>query len=166
MGRFSEFSDDALGHLDALYATARRRTAHGSGLGKHRWMVERFFAWLHRYRRLRLRTDRDDRMHDAFLKLAVCLICLGFLRDLAKQNITFFQWLAVGVPLTIAITTVARHFDGSRWIWALLIAVILHAIGYVGSLREPRFFDLWLVKVRRCPRVKNHRIWRCNSYRP
>lgn len=26
MGRFSEFSDDALGHLDALYATARRLT--------------------------------------------------------------------------------------------------------------------------------------------
>ncbi len=26
MGRFSEFSDDALGHLDALYSTARRLT--------------------------------------------------------------------------------------------------------------------------------------------
>lgn len=26
MGRFSDFSDDALGHLDALYATARRLT--------------------------------------------------------------------------------------------------------------------------------------------
>ena len=58
---------------------ARRRTEHGSGLGKYRWMVERFFAWLHRYRRLRLRTDRDDRMHDAFLQLAVCVICFGFL---------------------------------------------------------------------------------------
>jgi hypothetical protein len=32
-----------------------------------------------RYRRLRLRTDKDDQMHDVFLKLAVCLICLGFL---------------------------------------------------------------------------------------
>jgi transposase len=58
---------------------ARRRTEHGSGLGKHRWVVERFFAWLHRYRRLRLRTDRDDGMHNAFLQLAVCLICFGFL---------------------------------------------------------------------------------------
>jgi transposase len=58
---------------------ARRRTAHGSGSGEHRWMVERFFAWLHRYRRLRPRTDRSDRMHDAFLKVAMCLICLGFL---------------------------------------------------------------------------------------
>jgi transposase len=57
---------------------ARRRTAHGSGLGKYRWPVERFFAWLHRYRRLRLRTDWDTRMHDAFLALALCLICFGF----------------------------------------------------------------------------------------
>src|SRR5215204_2521032 len=57
---------------------ARRRTPHGSGLGVFRWPVERFFAWLHRFRRLRLRTDRDDRMHDAFLTLAVCLICFNY----------------------------------------------------------------------------------------
>ena len=30
---------------------ARRRTAHGSGLGVYRWVVERTFAWLGRYRR-------------------------------------------------------------------------------------------------------------------
>jgi transposase len=58
---------------------ARRRTTHGSGLGKYRWPVERFFAWLHGYRRLRLRTDWDVRMHDAFLALALSLICFGFL---------------------------------------------------------------------------------------
>lgn len=58
---------------------ARRNTTHGSGLGKYRWPVERFFAWLHRYRRLRLRTDWDVRMHNAFLTLALCCICFGFL---------------------------------------------------------------------------------------
>lgn len=58
---------------------ARRNTAHGSGLGRYRWPVERFFAWLHGYRRLRLRTDWDDRMHNAFLRLAICIICFGFL---------------------------------------------------------------------------------------
>ena len=58
---------------------ARRNTARGSGLGKYRWPVERFFAWLHGYRRLRLRTDWDVRMHDAFLTLALCCICSGFL---------------------------------------------------------------------------------------
>jgi transposase len=34
---------------------ARRRVAHGSGLGKVRWVVERAFAWLHQFKRLRTR---------------------------------------------------------------------------------------------------------------
>ena len=58
---------------------AKRRTGHGSGMGKYRWVVERFFAWLHRYRRLRLRTDWYAGNHEAMLKLACCLICLNYL---------------------------------------------------------------------------------------
>jgi type IV secretion system protein VirB3 len=54
----------------------------------------------------------------------------------------------------------------SRSFWALLIAVVLHAVGYVGCLREPRFFDLWLTKLRTCPRAPNFGFWRGNSYRP
>jgi type IV secretion system protein VirB3 len=50
--------------------------------------------------------------------------------------------------------------------WVLLAALVIHFVGVVLCVREPRFFDLWLTKVRRCPRVKNHAIWRCNSYRP
>jgi type IV secretion system protein VirB3 len=50
--------------------------------------------------------------------------------------------------------------------WVLLAALFIHLAGVVLCVREPRFFDLWLTKVRRCPRVKNHAIWRCNSYRP
>jgi transposase len=34
---------------------ARRSTEHGSGLGRVRWVVERTFAWLHNFRRLRIR---------------------------------------------------------------------------------------------------------------
>jgi transposase len=30
---------------------ARRGNAHGSGLGKLRWVVERTFSWLHNFRR-------------------------------------------------------------------------------------------------------------------
>lgn len=50
--------------------------------------------------------------------------------------------------------------------WVLLAAVILHLIGWIGCLRDPHFFDIWLVKAQRCPRVRNYRVWRCNSYRP
>jgi len=53
-----------------------------------------------------------------------------------------------------------------RSIWALAIALLVHFVGVVMCLREPRFFDLWLTRVSRTPRVKNHAIWRCNSYRP
>lgn len=53
-----------------------------------------------------------------------------------------------------------------RSIWVLLVALVVHLAGVVLCVREPRFFDLWLTKVRRCPRVRNHAIWRCNSYRP
>ena len=53
-----------------------------------------------------------------------------------------------------------------RSVWALVAALVIHLIGMVLCVREPRFFDLWLNRMRSCPRVPNHKIWRCNSYRP
>lgn len=50
--------------------------------------------------------------------------------------------------------------------WVLLAALLMHGLGMLLSLREPRFLDLWLTRVRNCPRVKNHALWQCNSYRP
>lgn len=60
----------------------------------------------------------------------------------------------------------AEAFLITRSFWALVLAVVLHGVGYLACLREPRIFDLWLIKVSRCPRVRNWRLWRCNSYRP
>jgi len=53
---------------------ARRGVAHGSGLGQHRWVVERGFAWLHSYERLRTGECRAD-LHLGLLQLACLLIC-------------------------------------------------------------------------------------------
>ena len=58
---------------------ARRRTPHGSGLGVFRWVVERTIAWLHQFRRLRIRYERRDDLHEAFLQLGCALICWNFL---------------------------------------------------------------------------------------
>lgn len=58
---------------------AKRRTEHGSGLGVYRWVVERTNAWLHDFRKLRLRTDPDGSIHKAFVALGSALICLRFL---------------------------------------------------------------------------------------
>jgi IS5 family transposase len=60
---------------------ARLRTAHGSGLGRERW-VERAFAHLHWFRSLRIRWDRRPEMHIAFLLLACALLCWRRLRSL------------------------------------------------------------------------------------
>lgn len=50
--------------------------------------------------------------------------------------------------------------------WAIAVALVVHLIGMLACLREPRFFDLWIAQVSRCPRVRNYRLWGCNSYRP
>lgn len=50
--------------------------------------------------------------------------------------------------------------------WVLLAAFLIHLAGMIASLREPRIVDLWLTRVRTCPRVTNYALWRCNSYRP
>jgi transposase len=52
---------------------AKRRTQHGSGLGKKRYVVERSISHLHRPRRLRTRYDRTDFIHEAFLKIGCIL---------------------------------------------------------------------------------------------
>jgi transposase len=54
---------------------ARRNTDNGSGLGKHRWVVEAAFAWLFNYRRLRVRYEKRDDIHEVFLKIGCLLIC-------------------------------------------------------------------------------------------
>ncbi|MFD5011902.1 transposase [Streptomyces chartreusis] len=55
-------------------AVARRGTLHGTGQGTYRWIVDRSFAWLYGFRRLRIRWERRADIHEAFLKLACCLI--------------------------------------------------------------------------------------------
>jgi len=60
---------------------ARRRTEHGSGLGRERWTVERTISHLHNKRRLLLRTDRSHETHEALLSLAACLLCYRRVRS-------------------------------------------------------------------------------------
>jgi type IV secretion system protein VirB3 len=53
-----------------------------------------------------------------------------------------------------------------RSAWVLGAAVVIHLAGVLLCLKEPRFFDLWLARMMNCPRVKNFKVWGCNSYRP
>lgn len=54
---------------------ARRNTPHGSGLGVFRWHVEQTLSLMHQFKRLRVRDDRDDEVHEAFMTLACGIIC-------------------------------------------------------------------------------------------
>ncbi len=52
---------------------AKRRTEHGSGLGKTRWYVERTLAWFKRYGKIRIRTEKRAENAEALVKLAACV---------------------------------------------------------------------------------------------
>jgi hypothetical protein len=54
---------------------ARRDTEHGCGLSTQRRLVERAFAHLHWLRRLRIRWESRDDIHEAFPTLECALIC-------------------------------------------------------------------------------------------
>ena len=56
-------------------AIARRNAPHGSGLGVFRWFVEQALALMHQFKRLRVRDDRDDKVHEAFMTIACAMVC-------------------------------------------------------------------------------------------
>ena len=58
---------------------ARKGIESSARLGRHRWVIERTLAWLHRYRRLTIRYERRADLHQAFLTLGCALICFNHL---------------------------------------------------------------------------------------
>lgn len=74
-------------------------------------------------------------------------------------GVTYSYFIINGVVTTEA-------FLITHSLLALPVALVVHAMGYIACLREPRVFDLWIAKVSRCPRVANWARWGCNSYTP
>lgn len=54
---------------------ARRGIDSAEKLGRYRWVVERTFAWLNRFRRLKIRYERRADIYLAFLHLGCALVC-------------------------------------------------------------------------------------------
>lgn len=71
-----------------------------------------------------------------------------------------YGYAVFNLIVTLELFLITRSFA------VFAIAAVLHIVGYLGSLREPRFFDLWITKLRHCPRVKNFWFWGANTYRP
>lgn len=92
----------------------------------------------------------------------------GIGRDRLFVALTRPQMFA-GVTYSFFVVNVvvsAEAFLILRSIWVVALALGLHGAGMLLCLNEPRIIDLWLVRLRRCRRVPNHALWRCNSYRP
>jgi transposase len=89
-------------HPDALYADAgydceatrqllrwlgiephirRRKSDHGSHLGRVRWVVERTISWIKGLRRMRIRYDRSEVSVNAWTSIAAAAVCLNILLE-------------------------------------------------------------------------------------
>jgi len=71
-----------------------------------------------------------------------------------------FSFFVINAAVTTEAFLVTRSF------WVLPLALLVHGIGYLACLREPRIFDIWITKVSQCPRIRNWGFWGCNSYAP
>ena len=58
---------------------ARKGVEDKARLGRHRWVVERTMAWLNHFRRLAIRYERREDIHQALLDLGCALICFRHL---------------------------------------------------------------------------------------
>jgi transposase len=56
---------------------ARKGVDSSERLGRHRWVVERTLAWLGQFRRLTIRYERRDDIHQAFHALGCSLLCFN-----------------------------------------------------------------------------------------
>ena len=61
---------------------ARRGIDSSENLGRYRWVVERTLSWVNRFRRLKVRYERREDIHQAFLDLGCALICWRYVERL------------------------------------------------------------------------------------
>ena len=86
-------------------------------------------------------------------------VFLALTRPQMFAGVTFSYFVANGI-IAAEVFLIFKSF------WAIGAALLVHFAGVALCLREPRFFDLWIARVSRCPRVKNYGVWGCNSYQP
>ena len=91
--------------------------------------------------------------------MAVDPVFLGLTRPPMAFGVTYTFLVLNGMATTIA-------FLALNSLWAWLIGIPVHLIGIIACLKDPRFFDLWRVKLMQTPNNRNRRLWRCNSYSP
>ena len=74
-GYDSDRHEAAVAWLGVTPVIAQQGAPHGSGLGRHRYVVEQTVAAVHQNRRLKVRYEKRDDIHQAFLTLACIKVC-------------------------------------------------------------------------------------------
>ncbi|MFE6666459.1 IS5 family transposase [Streptomyces sp. NPDC057697] len=79
---FDKFRQVPSSAVEARHQADDRPARRGARLraGQGAWVVERAFAWLHQFKRLRIRYERRADLHQGLLELACSFICLRRLR--------------------------------------------------------------------------------------
>lgn len=76
----------SLGLRCRLKPRGKAGQAHGSGLGKRRYVIERTQAWFGNFRRLRLCYERTWHSAQAFHEIAACVICARRLEKVRQRS--------------------------------------------------------------------------------
>ena len=71
-----------------------------------------------------------------------------------------YSFFVVNALLAMELFLLTKSF------WVVPVALLLHGAGTIACLREPRIFDLWILRARRATRLPDYAAHRCNSYRP
>ena len=84
---------------------------------------------------------------------------LGMTRPPMFMGVTHTFFVINGMVTTIAFLALNNLF-------AFLIGLPVHLIGFLLCLKDPRIFDIWRVRLFKTPMTRNRSFWRANSYSP
>lgn len=95
-------------------------------------------------------TDEKVEMDPLFLSMT---------RPPMVMGVTYTFFVVNGMLTTIA-------FLAINSLWAFLLGIPLHLVGYLLCLKDPRIFDIWRTRLFKTPMTRNRSFWQANSYRP
>jgi len=71
-----------------------------------------------------------------------------------------FQWVGISVIASFILFMLTKTF------LAYLLYAVFHVIGLFLVRRDANFMNVFITRLRQCPRVPNAGFWRANSYEP
>ncbi len=83
----------------------------------------------------------------------------GMTRPPMTYRVTYTYFM-----VNLLLTTMVFLVTGALWAW--LLAVPIHFVGVLACMKDPRFFDLWFIKLTQTPPTRNWRFWQAQSYSP